>query len=45
MKKDHRRNGYVKEAFKKIREAIIENEIVAYGEFKKEYVLEEVKPY
>jgi len=44
VKKDHRRNGYVKEAFKKIHEAIIDNEIVAYGNFKKEYVLEEVKP-
>lgn len=44
VKKEHRRKGYVKEAFKKILDSIINNEIVMYGELKKEYVLEEIKP-
>lgn len=44
VKKEHRRNGYVKEAFKKILEAITNNQIVMYGEIKREYILEEVKP-
>ena len=44
LKKDYRRKGYVQEAFKRIYEDIINNEIVMYGEFKKAYVLEDVKP-
>lgn len=44
IKKEHRKNGYVKEAFKKILETIVNDEIVMYGEFKREYILEEIKP-
>lgn len=43
VKKEHRRNGYIKEAFKKILEAINNNEIVMFGEIKREYVHEEIK--
>ena len=43
IKKEYRKNGYVKEAFKKILEAINNNEIVMYGEIKREYVHEEIK--
>lgn len=44
VKKEHRRNGYIKEAFKKILEAIVNSEIIMYGEFKREYILDEIKP-
>ncbi len=44
VKKEHRRNGYIKEAFKKILEAIVNNEIIMYGEIKREYILDEIKP-
>lgn len=44
IKKEHRKNGYVKEAFKKILEAITNNQLVMYGEIKREYILEEIRP-
>lgn len=44
VKKEHRRNGYIKEAFKKILEAIVNNDITMYGEIKREYILDEIKP-
>ncbi len=44
IKKEHRGNRYIKEAFKRILEAIEKNEIVLYGQWHREYVLEETKP-
>lgn len=44
IKKEHRKNGYTKEAFKSILEAITNNQVIMYGEIKREYVLEEIKP-
>lgn len=44
IKKEYRQQGYVKEAFKKILEAAKEDKIVLYGQWHREYVLEEIKP-
>lgn len=44
IKKEHRKNGYTKEAVNKILEAITNNKIVMYGEIKRQYILEEIKP-
>lgn len=44
IKIEHRQKGYIKEAFKKILEAIENDEIILYGQWRKEYVLEETKP-
>lgn len=44
IKKEHRRNGYIKEAFNVILDAIKSNEIILYGQWNREYVLEETKP-
>lgn len=44
IKKEHRGNRYIKEAFNVILDAIKRNEIVLYGQWNREYVLEETKP-
>ena len=44
IKIEHRQKGYIKEAFKKILEAIENDEINLYGQWRREYVLEETKP-
>lgn len=44
IKIEHRQKGYIKEAFKKILEAIENDEIILYGQWRREYVLEETKP-
>lgn len=44
IKIEHRKKGYIKEAFKKILEAIENDEIILYGQWHREYVLEETKP-
>lgn len=44
IKKEHRGNRYIKEAFNVILDAIKRNEIVLYGQWNREYVLEEIKP-
>ena len=44
IKKEHRRKGYTKEAFEVLHDAIQKNEIILYGQWKREYVLEETKP-
>lgn len=44
IKKEDRRKGYAKEAFMSLMSAIRKNEIILYGQWNKEYVLEEMKP-
>ena len=44
IKKGYRRKGYIKEGFQPILKAIQNNEIVLYGKWRREYVLEERKP-
>ena len=44
IKKEYRGNRYIKEAFNVILDAIKNNEIVLYGQWNREYVLEETKP-
>lgn len=44
IKIEHRQKGYIKEAFKMILEAIENDEIILYGQWRKEYVLEETNP-
>lgn len=44
IKKGYRRKGYIKEGFQPILQAIQNNEIVLYGNWRREYVREERKP-
>lgn len=44
VKKEHRRRGYMKEAFSALLEIIRKNEIVIYGPWNRVRVLEETKP-
>lgn len=44
IKKEYRGNRYIKEAFNVILDAIKNNEIILYGQWNREYVLEETKP-
>ena len=44
IKKEYRGKRYIKEAFNVILEAIKNNEIVLYGQWNREYVLEETNP-
>ncbi len=44
IKIEHRKKGYSKEAFKKILKAIENDEIILYGQWNREYVLEETNP-